>query len=202
LISFDIDEPLDTQYGRDALNIDAAWTLAGGYSLIATLDTGLYVNHPALMQFSPTNQYLGGNFVPAVSKDISLEGFVVNADDPNVDERRAMPVPDAACNPGGLPLLQPQIAGHGTHVSGLTAANGAAGLDVRGTCRHCGIAMQKIARVACEANTNRIVLSLNPAARARGLVEAADMGIPVANMSSGFFSVRTPMQLIVGTGGS
>lgn len=138
------------------------------------------------MQFSPTGQYLGGNFVPAFSKDISLEGIVANADSDDVDERRAMPVPDTHCNPGNLPLLQPQIAGHGTHVTGLTAANGAAGLDVQGTCRHCGIGMQKVARVACEATTNRVVLVLNSAAKARGLIEAADMGAQVANMSSGF----------------
>jgi hypothetical protein len=184
LISFNVDEPADTQYGRDALNIDEAWALAGGYALIATLDTGLYVKHTALAQFSPANQYLGGNFVPAVSKDISLEGIVPNADSADVDERRAMQVPDTACNPNNL-TLQPQIAGHGTHAAGLTAANGAAGLGVRGTCKHCGIAMRKIARVACEATTNRLVLALNSPAKARGLVEAADMGAPVANMSNG-----------------
>src|SRR5690242_18685534 len=32
------------QYGRAALNIDAAWARAGGYSLVADIDTGLYVS--------------------------------------------------------------------------------------------------------------------------------------------------------------
>jgi hypothetical protein len=30
------------QYGRDTLNVDAAWQVAGGYALIADIDTGLY----------------------------------------------------------------------------------------------------------------------------------------------------------------
>lgn len=44
--SFTLDDPEAPQYGRDDLNIDAAWTLAGGYALIAQLDSGLYVKSP------------------------------------------------------------------------------------------------------------------------------------------------------------
>ena len=48
-----IEEPFGGgQYGRDDLNIEAAWQIAGGYSLIADIDSGLYTNHPALRQFS------------------------------------------------------------------------------------------------------------------------------------------------------
>lgn len=43
-----VDEPQSSgQYGRNDLNIDAAWQLAGGYSLIANIDSGLYTNHPS-----------------------------------------------------------------------------------------------------------------------------------------------------------
>lgn len=36
------------QYGREDMNVDAAWNVAGGYALIQVIDSGLYENHPAL----------------------------------------------------------------------------------------------------------------------------------------------------------
>lgn len=41
----------DPQYGRADLNVDAAWHMAGGYALIADIDSGLYEQHAALKQF-------------------------------------------------------------------------------------------------------------------------------------------------------
>ncbi len=78
LLGFTVGQPAlapstsGTQYGRDDLNVDAAWQLAGGYALIGDVDSGLYVNHPALRQFSSTGQYLGGNYVPAASLNILI----------------------------------------------------------------------------------------------------------------------------------
>lgn len=62
------------QYGRDDLNIDAAWLIAGGYSLVADIDSGLYTDHPALRQFSGS-QYVGGNFIPVSSLDVGLHAI-------------------------------------------------------------------------------------------------------------------------------
>ena len=79
------------QYGRDDLDIDAAWNLAGGYALIADIDSGLFTQHIGLRQFDGNGHYVGGPFVPVASLDISLTGLVdPPQNSPDVDERRAM----------------------------------------------------------------------------------------------------------------
>ena len=117
LVQFDVgddDKPADVQYGRIDLNVDAAWQMAGGHALIADIDSGLYENHAALRQLSNGGQYLGGDFVPVASMDISLAGLV---DPPqnsyDVDERRPMPVSNSACNsdPQNHPNMQPSKRG-------------------------------------------------------------------------------------------
>ncbi|NCT67201.1 MAG: S8 family serine peptidase [Rhodanobacteraceae bacterium] len=192
LTSFDVigSGPSSTidQYGRNGLNIDAAWQLAGGHALVSVIDTGLHVDHPALRQFSSTGQYVGGNFIPVASLDVSLAGLVDPPQhSPNVDERRPMPVPDAACNPdpANHPDLPPAIAGHGTHAAGLVAANGDAGLGVQGTCKHCGVSMWKTAFAACVPQSGKITLSTNNIAQASALTLAGDVGAQVASMSFG-----------------
>ncbi|MBK7209614.1 MAG: hypothetical protein IPH99_04515 [Xanthomonadales bacterium] len=114
--------PLGTpvQYGWDALNVAAAWELAGGYALIGTADTGLATSHAALRQFSSAGQYLGGNVNPG-SLDL---GDWPTSYDADVNEVTPMPLdPNSACNPKHLPAVEPARAGHGTHVAGLQAAN-------------------------------------------------------------------------------
>jgi hypothetical protein len=178
------------QYHRADLNIDAAWNFAGGYALIADIDSGLFEQHSLLKQFDDAGSYLGGPFVPVASMDISLSGIV---DPPqnsyDVDERRPMPVTNPACNPDPLlhPDMQPVTAGHGTHVSGLIAANGSADSGVQGTCHKCAIAMWKTAYAICDdANAVGVVkLRSNPVAQTTALALAGETGASIANMSFG-----------------
>ena len=184
-----------TQYGRDDLNVDAAWQLAGGYALVGDIDTGLYMNHPALRQFSPSGQYLGGNFISAAStnlgglgKDMFFPTAPIPAipQDGNVDEAAPYPEvlrPNTLCNPQNVSAQPPPaIAGHGTHVSGLIAANSDNSMGLKGTCKHCGIAQWKITYPYCIppilANTNDDALPV-------AITALAQTGAQVINLSLG-----------------
>ncbi|MDN5924730.1 MAG: hypothetical protein L0H70_06995 [Xanthomonadales bacterium] len=124
------DHDVPTQYGRSALDINAAWQLEGGYALVGMIDSGLAADHPALRQFSATGQYIGGNFIPIASLDV---GGWPNTLDGDVDEAEPLPLPPSSpCNPQGLPSVPPASAGHGTHTSGLLAANPDSGFGRQG----------------------------------------------------------------------
>jgi hypothetical protein len=178
------------QYGRDDLNVDAAWNIAGGYALIADIDSGLYTAHSALRQFNGSGVYIGGNFVPVASLDISLTGLVdppQNSDD--VDERRAMRIENPACNSnvGAHPNLRPELAGHGTHVAGLIGARGDSVDGVKGICEFCGIAMWKVSQAYCDTSAPlpRVSLAYNDLAKTAALKLSGDIGAQVVNMSFG-----------------
>lgn len=179
------------QYGREALNIDAAWQVAGGYALVGVIDSGLYTNHPQHRQFSSTGQYAGGNFIPASSVEVGYATEVVNGI-PNVlrfdvDEKSEIPLPPANnwCVQN-LPTLPPRtvtLAGHGTHTSGLIASNGVAGSSPRGTCKHCGIGMWKVSYWYCDYPGTSFDMNLNYPAAAASLALLSDTGAQVANLS-------------------
>jgi serine protease len=178
-----------SQYGRSALNVDAAWNLAGGYAMVGDADTGLATQHPSLEQFSSNGSYIGGTFVPASSLDL---GNWPNSFDTNTDEAEPVPLPqNSPCNPQGLLAVAPNIAGHGTHVAGLIAANADVGLPVSGTCRHCGIGMWKITQPTCLDISGLFKASLNSSAFSAAVTMMADSGIQIVNISLG--GQKTPL---------
>jgi serine protease len=189
LSSFRIDgdttnETADSQYGRAALDVDAAWAITGGgYALVADIDTGLFVGSPWLRQFSGSN-YTGGNFVPVASLDVSGRGITpIVPDNVDVDERRPVLITDPSCSPSGPSMMRATNAGHGTHTAGLIAANAAIGGGVAGTCKHCGVAMWKIEYAAC--GNGVVQAAYNPVAVPAALTVVADIGANVVNMSFG-----------------
>lgn len=98
LIDFGIDGPEgDGQYGRDALNTEAAWVITGGgYALVQVIDSGLASQHPQLRQFDAGGDYAGGNFVPVASLDIGGSGLPppnTVSPDACVDEREPIYYP-------------------------------------------------------------------------------------------------------------
>lgn len=181
----------DPQYGRDDLDVDAAWQLAGGYALVGDVDTGIYTAHAALAQFASNGQYLGGPFVPANSLNIGFSGtpgYPSTWSDPNVDELFPLPAnsSNVVCNPNGLQSIPPAYAGHGTHVAGLIAANPTNTFAVKGTCKHCGLAEWKITYPFCGGNG--IVYSLfNPSGVGASITYLSDTGAQVVNLSLGDF---------------
>jgi len=177
----------DTQYGWDGMNLGAAWQITGGgYALVAQIDSGLHEEHSALQQFLGTS-YVGGNYIPAASKDVGLTGEPSqNGFEPtDLDEGKAMFIPSSPCTPVGA-KLSPARVGHGTHVAGLLGANGASGQGVQGTCKRCGIAMYRAAFLECAPGSPPLVLpKFNSNAGDRGKTEAVDTGAQAISMSFG-----------------
>lgn len=171
------------QYARQQLNIDKAWTMAGGYALVGLADNGLYTAHPSLRQFSATGQYLGGNFIPVASYDIGSRPV---SDDPNVDEAEpSIAFGGSGCPRDGNGHAVPSYAGHGSHVAGLVAANSSG--QIKGTCRNCGIAMFRISRYTCfEPPITTVFPTINDDQIPAALTYLTDLGAQVLNQSFGF----------------
>lgn len=192
LVAFSVGSELpnspDEQYGRDDLNVDAAWQIAGGYALIGDVDTGLYMNHPALRQFSGS-QFIGGNFIPVASWDIGQSTSFVGYPDyssANVDELNSVQVPaGGSCDTDGTGYAIPIAAGHGTHVAGLIGANSQTDIGVQGICKHCGIAMWKIIQYVCQAPATRPSPVRNSSAVGPAIALASETGAQVINLSFG-----------------
>jgi subtilisin family serine protease len=133
--------PDQYQWGSYALNLPAAWNRIQGHAYVGLIDTGLQVDHPDLRPSHvdptlPTGQNIvfdGGNFRPQFSWN-----FFRN--EANVDEMNGNPYPNE--DPNTHALLG-YFAGHGTHVSGIVAANPNNSIGVAGACWHCSLAMAR-----------------------------------------------------------
>ncbi|MCI1709233.1 MAG: S8 family serine peptidase [Chiayiivirga sp.] len=167
-----------------SLDVVSAWQLAGGWSLVGTVDNGIATAHPDLRAFA-NGQYVGGNYLAALSYDVGRTGIAGcqaagNCIEPNPDE--AQPVTVAVggnCDPDGDGQATPTSAGHGTHVAGLI---GARGTSAQGVCRHCGVTAWRVAREIC-LQTGNLFPQLNPAAIDAAITIQADIGVQVINQS-------------------
>lgn len=177
-----------TQYGWDDLGLAEAWQLTGGgYAQVAHIDDGVAVNHAALRAFSGSS-YVGGNLMLAASKDVGLTGQPVQSgfDKTNVDEAKPEWIGAGACTPVDA-LTSPARLGHGTHSAGLLGANETAGLGVRGSCKHCGIAEYRTVFLECRPDLipPAVVPTPNFDAADRAKAEAVDTSAQVISMSFG-----------------
>lgn len=176
------------QYHREVLGIDSAWQIAGGWGLVGVVDNGLYPSHPELRSFNGATFVQGGNLLPALSLNVAGQGQLEN----NLDELQPGNVrsdgSDVNCDVDGDQWITPEVAGHGTHVAGLVAANAADGVGVSGTCRHCGLAMMKASQPVCEPKLGGgfgVFSAITEALAAAGATELRRSGAQVVSLSFG-----------------
>ena len=127
LVDFGVESgPDDGQYGRAALNLDAAWALTGGgHALVQVIDSGLATQHAQFRQFDATGNYVGGNFVPVASLDVAGSQLTIPLPiDSCVDDREPTYFPactddglvvtlPSPCRPDGVHMVSPQSSiGH------------------------------------------------------------------------------------------
>ncbi len=176
-----------TQTWVTDLGFSGAWTRAGGYGLVATLDNGLNTSHPDLAAFDSSGLYTGGNFLPVYSGDVGRStsfppgGVMFDGD---VDERQPVTATSAVCDPDGDGLMVASIAGHGTHVAGLIGANDSNADGTVGGCKHCGIASWRTAQELCRPS-GFVTIGNNIYGVVQGLTYIADIGVQVVNQSFG-----------------
>jgi serine protease len=187
------------QYHFDKLKIPEAWQLAGGWSLIGILDSGLRTEHPDLKSFSGAGSVgglivEGGNFLPVYSKDV---GGWPNTADFNVDELQ--PEPATSVSPASAQicdlldgvdddLMTVASAGHGSNVAGLAGANASNTDGIEGVCRRCGIGMWRIAVAFCDTFSPappRVTPIIGPNTVETSLKALVNDGAQVVNLSFG-----------------
>lgn len=124
------------------LGIPSAWELSEGSGYIGVVDTGIEVEHHAFKAFDSNGNYLGGNLLDYLYSIDFGEG------DLNVDEQQpiAITVDQSDCeDPNNPGFALPRFVGHGTHVSGILAANNSVSPE-NGICKNCGLSVMKYYR--------------------------------------------------------
>lgn len=179
------------------MNLDAAWALTGGgHALVQVIDSGLATQHPQLRQFDASGSYVGGNFVLVASFDVGGSqianplpiDYCVDDREPTyfpacTDDGLVVTLPSPCCSDGSHMVSPHSSIGHGTHVSGLLAANGSVGTIV-GACKNCGIAFWRTYYAYCSA-TGNLTQQFDADSTDSALGYAGDIGAQVANMSFG-----------------
>lgn len=143
-----------TNWGINELNLPAAWSKIKGNANICVADVGVEVNHPDLRAFPVTDplHFEGGNLRLHLSYD-----FRNNSDDACADEleSESHPLSYAPCDGVTYPDMKgtggTDNAGHGTHTSGIVAANVGNGIGAEGACPHCSLIMSAM-------NTTSVIL--------------------------------------------
>ena len=170
-----------------AVNAPRAWNYAGGWGLVATVDSGLATQHLDLAALSGL-QYFGGNFMSALSRDVGRAGIAGctlpgTCMDRNVDEAEPVAVAvGGTCDPDGDGFATPVTGGHGTHVSGLVAANATNADATQGACKHCGVEAYRAARDRC-TTSGSLTPDLRTTAIDAAITLAVDQGAQVINQS-------------------
>lgn len=176
------------QAWRSDVGLDRAWSLAGGWSLVGTMDNGLHTAHPDLISFDAGGSYTGGNFLPAYSADVGRSTATVLNIEPNVDELQPVVATNAACDPDTDGFMTPAFAGHGSHVAGLISANAGNGDSTIGACKHCGISAIRVTQDVCILQTGIVRGTPTIPGIATALTLMVDIGIQVVNQSFGVFT--------------
>jgi subtilisin family serine protease len=166
---------LGEQDFRDQLYIDQTWTNLGaeGWAHVAVIDSGIDPGHEDLRSTTtntPPTLIPGGNWLSAMSFDLGTSvtdpnnpGPAPDWPDANVDEAEPVPAkPGAPCATqltDGSWALVTQNVGHGTHISGVVAANSVNGFGVKGTCKHCGVQVLKGSHLICNIGVQSSVVT-------------------------------------------
>lgn len=159
------------------------WNLATGNAVIGFADNGVAIGHQGLRQFSTSGQYIGGNFI--YGWDVGRWTSSTPTIDGNVDEQEPeyIAVDDKCNSDPPVSTIVSAHAGHGTHVAGIAAVNSDAGIGLKGTCKHCGIIMYRVAKFCFQNNLWVPINTYDAWEIANTLM--ADNGAQVVNMSYG-----------------